>query len=135
MTQHHERIFFGITSIFASSVSLMGAIMTDGEARWIYVTMAVSGLVAGFLSLMFKARGETIRSVVGRSGIAILGGIFATKPIMFWMKIQPNGLDVIELGAAAGLVTILTFFVGRQLLFLLDRKAPGLAQKIIDKIS
>ena len=111
----------------------MGAIMTDGEARWIYVTMAVSGLVAGFLSLLFKAR--TIRSVVGRSGIAILGGIFATKPIMFWMNIQPNGLDVIELGAAAGLVTILTFFVGRQLLFLLDRKAPGLAQKIIDKIS
>jgi hypothetical protein len=67
MNSFHEKLLFGITTLASTGFSMLGAIMTDGEARWLYVTLAASSMTSGFLALMFKKQDEAIRLVVGRS--------------------------------------------------------------------
>lgn len=136
MTHYIEKIGFGLSSLAFTFFSTIGAIMTTGETRWVYVTFATSSLMSGFLSLMFKAPNETVRLAIGRFGFAILGGILGTKPIIHHLGFTDLcETDIISLGALSAFTCILTFFIGVGLLKALEVAAPELAQKWFKKFT
>ena len=124
-----EKVMFGSTLLASSASSLVGAILTTGDERWLFVTFTVSFLMSGFLALMFKRSQETIQLVVGRCGFSIFGGIFATHPIVKWAGITTAQTDVIALAGVSSCVCIATFFVGFYILKLLETHGPAIAEK------
>ena len=114
---------------------MMGAIMTTGETRWLYVTLAASMFTSGFLALMFKKAEETIRLVVGRCGFAILGGVMATKPVTHHLGFEKiTETDIISLGGLSALCCITTFFCGFIALQSFERLAPQIVAKWFKKL-
>lgn len=136
MSSFHEKIFFGCITLLSSGFSMVGAIMTDGDARWLYVTLASSSMTSGFLALMFKRAEETMRLVIGRCGFAILGGILATRPVVHSLGFeQVTETDIISLGGLSAATCIGTFFVGYAMLSCIEKAAPSLAEKWFRKFS
>lgn len=134
MNSFHEKLFFGATTLVSSGFSLLGAIVTTGEARWLYVTLAASSMMSGFLALMFKGEKENVRVLVGRCGFAILGGILATQPVAQWLGLESSlEENIIRLAGLASATTIATFFFGYGLLLSIERRAPALAEKWLKK--
>lgn len=136
MNQFHEKVFFGLTTLVSTAFSTIGAIMTTGETRWVYVTLAASSLTSGFLSLMFKRAEETIRLVIGRFGFAILGGILLTKPIVHHLGFERLAeTDIISLAGLSAVCCIGTFFCGFIALQTFERMAPALVAKWFKKFT
>ena len=134
MTYTQEKIFFGVSSIVSSALFGMGAILSEGhETRWIYVTLACSVITASFLSLIFKKVDETMRIVVGRSGMSILGGIFGSKAVVSYFGWEQPNSDVVVLGGVAVSCCIFAFIIGYALLHVVNRKSSDIANKILDK--
>ena len=136
MNQFHEKIFFGFTTLSSTAFSMVGAILTTGEARWLYVTLAASSMTSGFLALMFKRADESMRLVVGRCGFAILGGILATRPIVHHLGFEKlTETDIISLGGLSAATCIGTFFIGFAMLSYIERASPALAEKWFKKFT
>lgn len=135
MHSFHEKLFFGFASLVSAGMSTLGAIMTDGETRWVFVTFTVSILTAAFLALMFKKQEETMRLVVGRCGLSVLGGILGTQPVTHYAKIESVHENVISLAAVSSVVCIAFFFVGYAFLKLVEAKAPSIAEKWFKKLT
>jgi predicted Co/Zn/Cd cation transporter (cation efflux family) len=135
MTYTGEKVIYGVATIGGSGFSALGAIMTHGEARYFYVTLAVSIVTAAFCAIVFKRQDEAMRVVVGRCGLSILGGIFGTRYALHkgWLTVVDG--DVIILGSQAIVVTILSFFVGFYILHILNRNGKDLADRIFKKWS
>jgi hypothetical protein len=130
MNQFQEKIFFGVTTLASSSFSLLGAMLTTGETRWLYVTLASSIMMSGFIALMFKKPSESIQLVIGRCGFAILAGVLATRPIVHQMGLSEIvNADVISLAGVSAATCIAAFFVGVQILRAVERAAPSLVDK------
>jgi hypothetical protein len=135
MNAFHEKILFGISTLSSTGFSVLGAMLTTGESRWLYVTLAASSMTSGFLALMFKRQDETMRLVVGRCGFAILGGILATRPITHFLGFEKlTETDIISLGGLSAATCIVTFFVGFALLTILEKQAPAIADKWLKKL-
>lgn len=136
MNQFHEKVFFGFITLASTAFSMIGAILTTGEARWLYVTLAASSMTSGFLALMFKRADESMRLVVGRCGFAILGGILATRPIVHHLGFEKvTETDIISLGGLSAATCIGTFFVGFAMLSCIEKSSPVLAEKWFKKFS
>ena len=136
MSPFIEKIGFGLSSLAFTAFSTMGAMMTTGETRWVYVTLASSSMMSGFLSLMFKAPDETVRLAIGRFGFAIMGGILGTKPIIHQLGFsQLCETDIISLGGLSAATSILTFFLGVGVLKSLELAAPQIVEKWFRKFT
>lgn len=133
MTTHLEKMTFGTFTAVPAVISAVGAILTEGDTRWLCITAFISFLTSGFLSLMFKKPDETIQIVVGRAGIAILGGMFATRPVVHMFALEDVYKDAIYLAAVSSGVCVGMFSVGVALLKILEASAPTLANKIFKK--
>lgn len=135
MQPFHEKIFFGFITMLSTGFSMVGAIMTTGETRWLYVTLASSLFTSGFLALMFKRADESIRLVVGRSGFSVLGGVLATKPVTLHLGfVELTETDIISLGGLSSICCIVTFFCGFIALQSLERMAPQIVARWFKKI-
>lgn len=127
----HEKLLFGALSVISSSFLWMGAIMTTGESRWLYLTAAASIMMSGFLSLVFRRPDESIRLVIGRAGIATLGGIFGTKFVVHHYDLGIAIEDGINLAGIASLVCVTVFFVGIKALNILSTRADSILEKLL----
>ena len=135
MQPFHEKLFFGFTTLLTTTFSTLGAMMTTGETRWVYVTFAASSLTSGFVTLMFKKTKDTLQATLGRFGFAILGGILGTKPIIHHLGFETLAeTDIISLGGLSAATCIGTYFVGFAFLTLLEKAAPEIAGKWFSKI-
>lgn len=133
MDNFHEKIFFGLTVLASAVFSFFGTILTAGETRWLFMTALTSLLTSGFLALMFKKVDDTIQYVVGRCGIAILGGIFGTQPAVHYLGITNVETNIITLGGVSAAACAATFILGYCFLKLLESRAPGFAERILKK--
>lgn len=133
MTYTQEKITYGIASLAAAASSTFGAILSSGETRWLMVTMTSSILTACFLSLIFKRVDESIRLVIGRAGLAILGGVLGSRYIVYHYGIDLVDRDVVALAGVAAVVTMASFVIGYPLLQLINSKSGTLAEKIFKK--
>jgi hypothetical protein len=133
MTHFQEKTAFGIFNLLSAAILWTGALVTTGEARWLYITFASSVLTAGFLSLIFKRTDETIRIVVGRSGLAILGGVLGSKWIVAHWGLHHLDADGIALAGLASAVCLLSFVIGFAILQLIAKKSDQIAARILDR--
>lgn len=134
MTPYAEKISLGAITLISTSFSVLGAIMTVGETRWVYVTFAASCLTSGFISLMFKRDTDPIHKAIGRFGLSILGGILGTKPIVHHLGFeQLCETDIISLAGLSAATCIGTFFLGFAFLKILEVSAPTIAEKWLKK--
>lgn len=133
MHQFAEKILYGASALASAAASTMGAIMTEGDTRWFFVTVTASILTACFLALIFKKTEESIRIVIGRSGIAILCGVLLSRWMVHSFGIKMVDGDVVGLAGLAAAVTAGGFLVGFKLLHLINSKSDSLAKKIFDK--
>lgn len=135
MNPFHDKLFFGASVLTGAAFSTLGAVLTEGESRWLFATLTASIMMSAFLALMFKKSEEAILAVVGRCGFAVFGGIFMTRPVVHFLRLEEEVYkDIISLAGMASLVCIGTFFVGYALLKLLEIKSPAIAKVIYKKI-
>jgi hypothetical protein len=134
MTPFQEKIYFGVITLASTSVSTVGAILTTGEVRWLYVTLATSILTSGFVSLMLKKPAESVQLVIGRCGLAIIGGVLATKPVINFMNYEEAVKeDMILLALLAAVTCIATFCLSMQVFRAIERTAPKMVDKMFKK--
>lgn len=133
MNPFHEKIFFGFTVLSSAFMSFLGAVLTEGETRWFFMTGIVSLITSGFLALMFKKLDDTIQYVAGRCGIAILGGIFGTQPAVHYLSITTAETNIITLGGVSAVACTFTFIIGFTLLKLVESRSPAFADRILKR--
>jgi peptidoglycan/LPS O-acetylase OafA/YrhL len=133
MTPFQEKTAFGIFNLLSAGILWLGARVTTGEERWLYITFASSVLTAGFLSLIFKRTDETIRIVIGRSGLAILGGVLGSKWVAKAWSLDHVHQDGIDLAGLAALVCIASFIIGFAFLKIIAKKSDQIAARILER--
>lgn len=133
MNYTQEKIFFGSAAWLASAASTMGAIISTGELRWIFVTLTVSIITSTCLALIFKRADETIRLVVVRSGMAILSGVFGSKYLVHHYSITTADSNIVDLGAIACVCCIVGFILGFILLQTLNTNANRIVETVFKK--
>lgn len=132
MTYFQEKIVFGGATFLSSAISGLGAILTVGEARWVYITLCMSIITASFLSLLFKRLDESVRVVIGRCGISILLGIFGTRALFHYYDLTLANDDSLILGGLSCLVTTVGFFIGYEILGILNSESRSITQRLVD---
>jgi hypothetical protein len=133
MSYTQEKITYGIAALASAAASTIGAVFSTGEARWLMCTLTSSILTACFLALVFKRADEGIRLVVGRAGLAIIGGALGSRFIVHHYGIKAVDNDIVALAGVAAAVTIAGFVVGYPLLQLINARSGTLAEKIFKK--
>jgi hypothetical protein len=132
MTWLQEKVFFAGSVIAASFVSWLGALAADPSARWVYVTLSASMLFSAFLSLVFRKPDEGISLVVGRCGIAIIGGVFGTRLGIGFFDVQTAYTDVIYLAGVSNIFCGAAFLIGIAFLRAVDQSSDHVARRILD---
>lgn len=132
MTYTQEKIFFGISSLFSSTLAWTGALLSTGDTRWLLITIAIGSMTSALLSLIFRQPHETMQLTCARSGFSILGSIFLTKYVAWQTGIDSVHTDPINLGGLTFLVCIVVFCVGFKALRYLEKKSDYIARKFID---
>lgn len=126
----HDKILFVLAFFFGSAISALGAILTQGETRWIFITLAVSILTCTSMALLTKAEDETIRIVVGRCLLACIGGVTGTGPFVHYLQIESAATNAISLAGCAAATCVVTFFIGYAVIMLLKEQSANIAQGI-----
>jgi hypothetical protein len=98
------------------------------------MTMAVSILVACFLSLGFRKPTESIKVVIGRAGITLVAGVFGTRALVHFLALDHVNDDVFLLGAFSAAVSLVAYFPGHGLIKSLDRETISLGGLLKDVI-
>lgn len=135
MTYTQEKMTYGVAAITSAAASTLGAMMTEGESRWFFVTMTSSILTACFLALIFKRADEGIRLVIGRAGLSILGGVLGSRWVVHQFDLSVVHQDIVALAGVSAGVTIAGFIVGYPLLQLVNAKSGTIAEKIFKKFT
>jgi uncharacterized membrane protein len=132
MHYHHEKFIFGLASFTSSLLCSMGAIMTSGELRWIYVTFAVGIITSSFLALMCRKESESIKVTIGRSGISIMLSMVGSKAVVHYYKAQEIANDVLILSAIAMGICIFGYFVAHSFIKALDRNSGSIGSELFN---
>jgi hypothetical protein len=127
-----EKILYGVSNYSASVILYFAAILSPVESRWALVTLASSLAVSCSLTLTFKGMDETIRLIIGRASLAILSGIFLTKPTVWFFAITTAHTDVIALGGVSAACCAFGFILGYAGLNYLMKKSDAIAKRFID---
>lgn len=132
MNYYYEKIFFGTTNLIGGAVALLGAILSEGDTRWFYVTLTVGIIVSTCMALMTR-RTESMNVVAGRFLFAVICTVLATRIVPYIIPpLDAIHEDVLLLGCAAGAVNVLSFTVGYGLIRNLDDEKVSLGNRLKD---
>ena len=132
MTWWQEKLVFSGSIFFAAAAAWLGAMFSDEQVAWLFVTVAASVLTAGFLALVFRRPTEGIAVVVGRCGIAVMGGVLGTRIGVNVIGIDAAHGDPIYLAGVTTMFCAAAFFVGFALVRELDETSPKIAKRLMD---
>lgn len=133
MSFAQERILFTLSWLGAISGSFGGLAVSQEEQRWFFVTCIVAFATSGFLTLGLKGDKETIRVILGRSGIALLTGVFATWPVVDYFNIESAHTSMISLGGICSLTTSVGFVFGLAILEAVIKRRSAYIDKALKK--
>jgi hypothetical protein len=133
-TYYTEKLFFGISNLLAAGAGMLGAILNEGDMRWVCVTLSVGIVVSTAMSLMTR-REESMRIVAGRNLFAVLTTVLGTRALAHWWEsLAVVQDDVLLLGFASACVCVLAFTVGFGLIRNLDQDKFSLGKWLKDLI-
>jgi hypothetical protein len=131
-TYYTEKIFFGIANLLGAAFGLLGAMMTEGDARWIYVTLSVGILVSTSMSLMTR-RDESMRVIAGRNLFTVIVTVLGTRALTHWViTLAPAKDDILLLGFLSACVCVCAFTIGFGLIRSLDQEKFSLGRWLKD---
>lgn len=133
MTFAQDRILFTLSWIGSIAGSYSGIVVSQAEQRWFFVTLTAAFATSGILTLGLKGDDETIRVIVGRAGVALLIGIFATYPVVNYFNMESAHTSLVSLGGIACLVTAAGFVFGYTGLQILMNRRAKLAERLLKK--
>jgi hypothetical protein len=127
-TYYTEKLFFGVSNLLAAGAGMLGAMLNEGDARWVYVTLSVGILVATSMSLMTR-REETMRIIAGRNLFAVMTTVLGTRALAHWSEVLAAVQeDILLLGFVSACVCVIAFTVGFGLIRSLDQQKLGLGR-------
>lgn len=129
----YEKLVLGAATLVAVGFGTLSAILTEGEFRWLSITITSSLITAMFCAVIVRAPTETMKVTVCRAGIGILAGILATREAVIHWGIDAFERDAVRLAGAAAVMTIVGMTVGYFLIMLLNSKGKDLAKRWLDK--
>jgi hypothetical protein len=133
-TYYTEKLFFGVSNLLAAGAGMLGAMLNEGDARWVYVTLSVGILVATSMSLMTR-REETMRIIAGRNLFAVMTTVLGTRALAHWSEVLAAVQeDILLLGFVSACVCVIAFTVGFGLIRSLDQQKLGLGRWVKDLI-
>jgi len=133
-TYYTEKLFFGVSNLLAAGAGMLGAMLNEGDARWVYVTLSVGILVATSMSLMTR-REEPMRIIAGRNLFAVMTTVLGTRALAHWSEVLAAVQeDILLLGFVSACVCVIAFTVGFGLIRSLDQQKLGLGRWVKDLI-
>lgn len=132
MNYYNEKIFFGTTNLIGAFFATLGAMMTYGDARWIFVTLVVGIITSTSMALMTR-KDENMKIVVGRFLFAVVATVLGTRVLSHSIaSLAIMNDDIIFLGAIAGAVNVFAFTVGYGLIRSLNDERISLGRWLKD---
>ena len=132
MSAYGEKVYFGLGSMVTAATSVLAAVFSPTDSRWVFVTLSCSIMTALSLTLSFKKPDETIKVVVGKAMISILSGIFLTKLAVYFFGLSTVHTDLIALGGVACACCSFGFFLLWAGLRYLMKRSDAIAKQYID---
>jgi hypothetical protein len=134
MQPFHEKIFFGLSSLLSTAMAAAGAIISDGDMRWLFITFTACIPASSMLALIFKRPCDSMGLVAGRSGFAILCGVLGTKYAVYKYDLHYVDSDAIALAGISSLICVIGFIVGFKIIKSMDASSNKIAAIIIKKV-
>lgn len=132
MSYPQEKIVLVLGHLFFALASWLAAMWSPEDVRWIILTAGASTVMAALLGVTFKKDKETIQLVAARCVFTIIGGVTATRFVVWKLSLDHLHADPILLIGAAALVSCVMFTVGFAGLRYLENRSEFLAKKFID---
>lgn len=130
----HEKLAAGFATLAAAGISYVGAILSDGEVRWVCITLASSILMSMLVAVLLRAPTETMKLTIARAGFAIMLGVLGTRELLIRWGIDAFEHDAIRLAGVASAMTIGGHVLGYPLLLLANTKGKSWARILLEKI-
>jgi hypothetical protein len=130
----HEKLASGFATLAASGLAYVGAILTEGEVRWVCITLASSILMAMFCAVIVRAPSETMKVTVCRAGFSIMVGCLGTRELLLRWGLDAFEHDAIRLAGIASGMTVAGMVLGYPLLLLANTKGKDWAKMIIERL-
>ncbi len=136
MTYFQDKLFFSASILFAGMFAWVGAILTVGDVRWLYATLASSTLTSGFLALTLRRPGDPMGIIVPRAALGVLGGVFGTKVCVvsfdsFKHLASTFEDDILFLCGISALVSMVSHIVGYAVIKAADDSAQNIASLLV----
>jgi hypothetical protein len=131
-TYYTEKLLFGIGNMLAAGAGLLGAMLNEGDARWVYVTLSVGIIVSTSMSLMTR-RDESMRVIAGRNLFTVIATVLGTRGLAHWSDLYAAVRDdILLLGFVSGCVCVAAFTIGFGFIRSLDQQKLGLGRWLKD---
>lgn len=131
-TYYTEKLFFGIGNMLAAGAGLLGAMLNEGDARWVYVTLSVGIIVSTSMSLMTR-RDESMRVIAGRNLFTVIATVLGTRGLAHWSDLYVAVRDdILLLGFVSACVCVAAFTIGFGFIRSLDQQKLGLGRWLKD---
>lgn len=130
----HEKLVAGIATLGAAGIAYVGALLNEGEIRWVCITLASSFLMSMLVAVLLRAPTESMKLTIARAGFAIMVGVLGTRELLIRWGIDAFEHDAIRLAGVAAVATILGHVLGYPLLLLANTKGKSWARVLLDKI-
>lgn len=139
MNWFQEKLFYSATIAMSSGVLWIGTILTTGDVRWLYATGAASLMTSGFVGLALRKDSDTIRILIARTGIGIVGGVFGTKLLLHYFSSLDSirvrsETDAILLSGIATIVAGITHIFGYAIIKSADDSAQNVASRFVERL-
>jgi len=131
----HEKLVYGAAALVAGFLGWAGSILTEGEFRWLCITMTASILMACFVALIVKSPADTIKVTVGRAGLAIALGTCGTRELVIRWGIAAFEGDAVRLAGVAAGLTVAGMVIGYPLVLLANTRGPAIARAILRRLA
>ena len=128
LVSFHEKLIYGAAALVAGFLGWAGSILTEGEFRWLCITMTASILMACFVALIVKSPADTIKVTVGRAGLAIALGTCGTRELVIRWGIAAFEGDAVRLAGVAAGLTVAGMTIGYPFLLLLNTRGKEIAK-------
>jgi hypothetical protein len=131
----HEKLLAGFSTLAASAIAYVGAILTEGEVRWVCITLAASLPMAMFCAVIVRAPSETMKVTLCRAGVAVMAGCLGTRELLLRWGGEGFEHDAIRLAGYAAGMTVVGMVVGYPLLLLSNKRGRDLAKGLLDRLA
>jgi hypothetical protein len=139
MSWYHEKLFFFVNTVLSSGLLWLGSLLTDGDVRWIYATGAASIMMSGSVGLALRKESDSVRILIARTCMGIVGGIFGTKVLLHSFSAlhhirSQTETDFMLLSGVASGVALVAHVFGYAIIKSADDSAQNVASRIVERL-